>query len=88
LVAGCRGLGAVQKAVRPGRGMLHECSIPLPECAPDDGWKYHPKHVEQFTGINKLCNVASCWIFFLEYTYDARTHINSKTISVLIFMWQ
>jgi hypothetical protein len=18
-------------------------------CAPDDGWRYHPKHVEQFT---------------------------------------
>jgi hypothetical protein len=28
--------------------------------APDDGWKYHPKHVEQFPGINKACNVASC----------------------------
>ena len=35
-------------------------------CAPDDGWKYHPKHVEQFPDINKLCNVASCWIY--EYT--------------------
>jgi hypothetical protein len=21
--------------------------------APDDGWKYHPKHVEQFPNINK-----------------------------------
>ena len=31
-------------------------------CAPDDGWWYHPKHVEQFPDINKLCNVASCWI--------------------------
>ena len=20
--------------------------------APDDGWRYHPKHVEQFAGIN------------------------------------
>jgi hypothetical protein len=29
-------------------------------CAPNDGWKYHPKHVEQFPDINKLCNVASC----------------------------
>jgi hypothetical protein len=28
----------------------------------DDGWKYHPKHVEQFPDINKLCNV-SCWIY-------------------------
>jgi hypothetical protein len=32
-------------------------------CAPDDGWKYHPKHVEQFPDINKLCNVASCWVY-------------------------
>jgi hypothetical protein len=29
----------------------------------DDGWKYHPKHVEQFLDINKLCNIASCWIY-------------------------
>ena len=32
-------------------------------CAPDDGWKYHTKHVEQFPDINKLYNVASCWIY-------------------------
>ena len=32
-------------------------------CAPDDGWRYHPKHVQQFPDINKLCNVASCWIY-------------------------
>jgi hypothetical protein len=32
-------------------------------CAPDDEWKYHPKHVEQFPGINNLCNIASCWIY-------------------------
>jgi hypothetical protein len=25
--------------------------------------KYHPKYVEQFQDINKLCNVASCWIY-------------------------
>ena len=31
-------------------------------CAPDDGWRYHPKHVEQFPEIDKLCNVAYCWI--------------------------
>jgi hypothetical protein len=22
----------------------------LPICAPDDGWRYNPKHVEQFPG--------------------------------------
>jgi len=32
-------------------------------CAPDDGWRYHPKHIEQFPEINKLFNVASCWIY-------------------------
>jgi hypothetical protein len=32
-------------------------------CAPDDGWSYQPKHVERFPDINKLCKVASCWIY-------------------------
>jgi hypothetical protein len=32
-------------------------------CAPDDGWNYRPKHVEQSPDISKLCNVASCWIY-------------------------
>jgi hypothetical protein len=36
-------------------------------CAPDDVWKYHPKHVEQFPDINKLCNVAFCWIYIGIY---------------------
>jgi len=33
--------------------------------APDDGWRYRPKHVEKFPDkkINKLCNLASCWIY-------------------------
>jgi hypothetical protein len=26
-------------------------------------WKYHPKYVEQFPDVNKLRNVASCWIY-------------------------
>jgi hypothetical protein len=32
-------------------------------CAPDDVWKYHPNCVEMFPDINKLCKVASCWIY-------------------------
>jgi len=36
-------------------------------CAPDDGWRYHPKHVEQFPDINKLCNVP-CWIYIGIYS--------------------
>jgi hypothetical protein len=30
--------------------------------APEDGWKYHPKHVEQIPDINELCNIASFWM--------------------------
>jgi hypothetical protein len=36
-------------------------------CAPDDRWKYHPKSIEQFPDINKLCKVVSCWIYILGY---------------------
>jgi hypothetical protein len=32
-------------------------------CALDDGWRYHPKHVEQFPDINKRRKVVSCWIY-------------------------
>jgi hypothetical protein len=44
----------------------HSTLKPVPTivvCAPDDVWKYHPKHVEQFPDINKLYNVADCWIY-------------------------
>jgi hypothetical protein len=41
--------------------------------APDDGWKYHPKHVEQFPDkIN--CVTLHLVGYILEYIYDARTH--------------
>jgi hypothetical protein len=42
-------------------------------CAPDDGWKYHPKHVRQFPDINKLCNVASSWIYIGIQIYILRS---------------
>ena len=32
-------------------------------CAPDDGRRNRLIHVEHFTEINKLCNVASCWLY-------------------------
>ena len=31
--------------------------------APDDGRRYRRKHMEHFTEINKLCKVASCWLY-------------------------
>ena len=42
-------------------------------CTPDDGWRYHPKHVEQFPDkIN--CVTLHLVGYILEYYYDARTH--------------
>jgi len=42
-------------------------------CAPDDGWSYQPKHVEQFPDkIN--CVTLHLVGYILEYSYDVRTH--------------
>jgi hypothetical protein len=38
-------------------------AVDIVVCALDDGWKYHPKHVEQFPDINKPSNVAYCWMY-------------------------
>jgi hypothetical protein len=50
-------------------------------CAPDDGWKYHPKHVEQFPDIIKLCNFASCWIY-IGILLGAHTILHISRIKV------
>jgi len=51
-------------------------------CAPDDGWRYHPKHVEQFSEINKLCNIASFWIHIKIDMYTVLITINVISITV------
>ena len=46
-------------------------------CAPDDGWWYRPKHVEQFPDkINRV--ILHLVGYILEYYYDARTHERKK----------
>ena len=45
--------------------------------ARDDGWRYHPKHVEWFTDINKLYVVTSCWIIIDTY-YEMHRPVNIK----------
>jgi hypothetical protein len=58
-------------------------------CASDDGWRYHPKHVEQFPDINKLCNVAACWIYigiYLRCT-DTRTLNRNNHESKVTVLW-
>ena len=43
--------------------------------ASDDGWWYHPKHVEQFSDkINCVTLHLVGNTSILEYSYDARTH--------------
>jgi hypothetical protein len=52
-------------------------------CAPDDEWKYQPKHVEQFPDINKLCNVVSCWIYeYIEILLGAHPILHISSIRV------
>ena len=42
-------------------------------CSPDDGWRYHQKHVEQSPDkIN--CVTLHLVGYILEYYYDAQTH--------------
>jgi hypothetical protein len=50
-------------------------------CASDDGWKYYPKHVEQFPDTNKLCKVASCWMY-IGILLGARPTLHISRIGV------
>jgi hypothetical protein len=52
-------------------------------CAPDDGCKYHPKHVEQFPDINKVCNVASCWIYIGIRLAHPVLHISRIRVNIV-----
>jgi hypothetical protein len=51
-----------QVAVKPGKYPM----LCIQFWAPDDGRRTSLKHVENFTEINTLCNVASCWLYVLE----------------------
>ena len=50
--------------------------------APCYGWRYHPKHVEQFADVNKLYIVASFWIIIDTY-YAMYRPLNIKDIMSL-----
>jgi hypothetical protein len=57
-------------------------------CAPDDGWKYHPKHLQQFPDIIKLCKVASCCIYlYIAILLGAHPilHISRIRVNVIYF---
>jgi hypothetical protein len=56
-------------------GVLHPQHTQIPDavdtvvCVPDDGWWYHPKHVERFPDKTNCVT-----LHFVGYTYyDART---------------
>jgi len=48
-------------------------------CAPDCGWSYQPKHVEQFPDINKLYKVAACWIYIATHS-NGHTNISPRRL--------
>jgi hypothetical protein len=51
-------------------------------CTPDDGWKYHPKHVEQFPDINCV-TLHLCWIYsYIEILLGARPVLHISRIRV------
>jgi len=52
-------------------------------CAPDDRWRYHPKHVQQFLEINKLRNVASFWMYIRIYKFDDLSNVVNRIASKL-----
>jgi hypothetical protein len=46
-------------------------------------WNYHPKHVERFPDMNKLCNVASCWIYeYIGRLLAAHPFLHNSRIKV------
>ena len=55
-------------------------------CAPDDGWRYRTKHVEQFPDINKLCNVASRWIY--RVSQEEGTKLRESVPCVKIYRYK
>jgi len=50
----------------------------------DDGWRYRPKHVQQFADINKLYIVASCWIIIDTPEAETVLWMCSQNLLVLI----
>jgi len=58
------------------------------------GCRYHPKHVQQFPEIDKLCNAASCWIYIriwkwvlTKYTQslESNTWLSYLTIQMQVY---
>ena len=54
--------------------------------APDDGWKNSLKHVQHLTEINKLRNVASCWLYSANIL-AMYGHMNVKCTLFLFIVW-
>jgi hypothetical protein len=60
-------------AAGSNNGVTNTDAVDTVVFAPDDGWRHHPKHVEQFP--DKINRVTFHLVgYILEYSYDARTH--------------
>jgi hypothetical protein len=73
---------AEEPGLRSDSSPTEECSARFDQCqmlwleftrAPDDGWRYHPKYIEQFAG-NRKCTKSHLVGQLLTLIHDARTH--------------
>ena len=55
--------------------------------AADDGWRYHPKHVEQFADINKLYIVVTCWTIIDRNYMDKQILEKQKEVKISV-VWR
>ena len=54
-------------------------------CVPDDGWRNHPKHVEQFTyKINCIKN--DLFVHLLTQNWDARYRKHKKRTNMFVLL--
>jgi len=74
--------------VSTASGIIETVTVDTVIWPPDDWWRYHPKHVEQFADINKLYIVTSCWTVIDTY-YAMHGSLNIKQLNLpLCWCWQ
>jgi len=56
--------------------------------APDDGWKKRLKHVERLTEVNKLRNIAFCWLYSAKLQRLSEYAILAPGITEAVVIWK
>jgi len=74
---------STKPAAGSNNGLTNICRSTCSFELPDDGWNPRLKHVERLTEINKLWNIASCWLYSVNIL---ATHW-SLNFKLVIFYW-